>query len=74
MKVGGTISVILSYPSSGCQRILKLEVYMNIRRRTVLDHHEPYCFSRTFMDGLGAKFSCHQPLQRFAAGVHRQQH
>lgn len=26
---------------------LKLEVYMNIRRRTVLDHHEPYCFSRT---------------------------
>lgn len=47
MKVGGTISVVSSYPSSGCVRILKLEVYMNIRRRTVLDHHEPYCFWRT---------------------------
>lgn len=47
MKVGGTISVISSYPSSGCLRILKLEVYMNIRRHTVLDLHEPYRFSRT---------------------------
>lgn len=49
MKVGGTISVILSYPSSGCLRIFKLEVYMNIRQCTALDHHEPYCICRSWL-------------------------
>lgn len=44
MEVGGTISVILSYPSSACLRILKLEAYMNMRQDTALNLRDPYCF------------------------------